>query len=133
MKKLFQKREYHIDFMKQSKWGYLLSAIMVIVSLVSFMTRGLNYGIDFEGGVQIEATSTENIKLKEVRENLGFLKGLTIQSVGTEGKSILILAQPDETLNSNQLLDKIKATLGPTYSYQKVEIIGPAIGNELKK
>ena len=132
MKKLFKKREYNFDFMKQSKFGYMLSAIMLIVSVVSFMTRGLNYGIDFEGGVQIEATSTEIVKMDEVRKNLGFLKGLTIQSVGTEGKSILILAQPDETLNSNQLLEKIKSTLGPTYSYQKVEIIGPTIGKELK-
>ena len=132
MKKLFKKREYSFDFMKQSKLGYLLSAIMLIVSVVSFMTRGLNYGIDFEGGVQIEATSTESIKMDEVRKNLGFLKGLTIQSVGTESKSILILAQPDEALNSNQLLEKIKTTLGSTYTYQKVEIIGPTIGKELK-
>ena len=132
MKKLFKKREYHFDFMKQAKWGYLLSAVMLLASIISFMTQGLNYGIDFEGGVQIEASSTEEIKMDEVRKNLSFLKGLTIQSVGTEGKSILILAQPDETLNSNQLLEKIKSTLGPTYSYQKVEIIGPTIGNELK-
>ncbi len=132
MKKLFKKREYHFDFMKQAKWGYLLSAVMLVASVISFMTQGLNYGIDFEGGVQIEASSTEAIKMDEVRKNLGFLKGLTIQSVGTEGKSILILAQPDEALNSNQLLEKIKSTLGPTYSYQKVEIIGPTIGNELK-
>ena len=132
MKKLFKKREYQFDFMKQSKLGYLFSAVMLIVSVISFMTQGLNYGIDFEGGVQIEATSTENIKMDEVRKNLNFLKGLTIQSVGTEGKSILILAQPDESLNSNQLLEKIKSTLGPTYSYQKVEIIGPTIGKELK-
>ena len=132
MKKFFKKREYHFDFMKQAKWGYLLSALMLLASIISFMTQGLNYGIDFEGGVQIEASSTETIKMDEVRKNLGFLKGLTIQSVGTEGKSILILAQPDETLNSNQLLEKIKSTLGPTFSYQKVEIIGPTIGNELK-
>ena len=132
MKKIFKKCEYHIDFMKQSKIGYALSIAMVLISIVSLMTRGLNYGIDFEGGVQIEASSTEMVKMDEVRKNLNFLKGLTIQSVGTEGKSILILAQPDETLNSNQLLEKIKATLGDTYSYQKVEIIGPSIGNELK-
>ena len=132
MKKLFKKREYNFDFMKQSKWGYTLSVLMLLVSIVSFIVQGLNYGIDFEGGVQIEATSTENIKMDEVRKSLSFLKGLTIQSVGTEGKSILILAQPDETLNSNQLLEKIKTTLGETYSYQKVEIIGPTIGKELK-
>ena len=132
MKKIFKKREYHFDFMRQAKWGYLLSALMLVVSVASLIIQGLNYGIDFEGGVQIEASSTENIKMNEVRKNLGFLKGLTIQTVGLEGKSVLILAQPDENLNSNQLLEKIKSTLGPTYSYQKVEIIGPAIGRELK-
>ena len=132
MKKIFKKREYHFDFMRQAKWGYLLSALMLVVSVASLIIQGINYGIDFEGGVQIEASSTENIKMNEVRKNLGFLKGLTIQTVGLEGKSVLILAQPDENLNSNQLLEKIKSTLGPTYSYQKVEIIGPAIGRELK-
>jgi len=111
---------------------YLLSLVMVVVSVVSLMTRGLNYGIDFEGGIQIEATSTENVKMDEVRKSLGFLKGLTIQSVGTEGKTILIEAQPTETENSNMLLEKIKATLGETFTYNKVEIIGPSIGDELK-
>ena len=132
MKKIIKKREYHFDFMKQAKWGYLLSVLMLFVSIASFIVQGLNYGIDFEGGIQIEASSTESIKMNEVRKNLGFLKGLTIQSVGTESKSILILAQPDESLNSNQLLEKIKSILGSSYSYQKVEIIGPTIGKELK-
>ena len=132
MKKIIKKREYHFDFMKQAKWGYLLSVLMLFVSIASFIVQGLNYGIDFEGGIQIEATSTETIKMDEVRKNLGFLKGLTIQSIGTESKSILILAQPDESLNSNQLLEKIKSILGSSYSYQKVEIIGPTIGKELK-
>ena len=106
--KLFKKREYTFDFIKQSKFAYVLSVVLVTVSLFSLFTRGLNYGIDFEGGIQIEATSTEPIKMEQVRESLGFLKGLTIQSVGLEGKTILIEAQPTETENSNALLEKIK-------------------------
>ncbi len=132
MKKLFSKREYTFDFMKQSKYGYILSVLMLVVSLVSFFTRGLNYGIDFEGGIQIEANSTQEIQLDEVRSKLDFLKGLTIQSVGLEGKTILIEAQPTEEENSNALLEKIKVSLGEDYTYSKVEIIGPSIGDELK-
>lgn len=132
MKNLFKKREYAFDFMKQSKFGYILSVLMIVVSLASFFTRGLNYGIDFEGGIQIEANSTEEIQLDEVREKLDFLKGLTIQSVGVEGKSILIEAQPTAEENSNALLEKIKSALGETFTYSKVEIIGPSIGDELK-
>lgn len=130
--KLFKKREYTFDFIKQSKFAYILSALLIVVSLVSFFTRGMNYGIDFEGGIQIEATSTETVKMDEVRKSLGFLKGLTIQSVGLDGKTILIEAQPTETENSNALLEKIKATLGETFTYDQVEIIGPSIGDELK-
>ena len=121
--KLFKKREYTFDFIKQSKFAYVLSVVLVTVSLFSLFTRGLNYGIDFEGGIQIEATSTEPIKMEQVRESLGFLKGLTIQSVGLEGKTILIEAQPTETENSNALLEKIKMTLGETFTYNNVEII----------
>ncbi len=130
--KLFKRREYHFDFMKQSKFAYLLSITMMIVSVISLFTKGLNYGIDFEGGIQIEATSTESIQMDEVRKSLGFLKGLTIQSVGTEGKTILIEAQPTETENSNVLLEKIKTTLGETFTYNNVQIVGPSIGDELK-
>ncbi len=131
MSKLFKKREYSIDFMGQAKFAYILSAIMLIVSVVSLATRGLNYGIDFMGGVQIEASSENEIQMDVVRQKLSFLKDLSLQSVGTDGKGILIQAQP-EGENSNALLTKIKDALGAGYSYNEVEIVGPAVGAELK-
>lgn len=131
MRKLFKKREYNFNFMKQAKYAYVLSAILVIVSLFSLATKGLNYGIDFVGGVQIEATSETELKMDVLREKLSFLRDLSLQSVGTDGKGVLIQAQPQGE-NANELLTKIKNTLGEGYSYNQVEIIGPAIGEELK-
>lgn len=131
MSKLFRKREYQIDFMGQAKLAYVLSALLLIVSIFSLATRGLNYGIDFVGGVQIEATSETPIQMEVVREKLSFLKDLSLQSVGTEDKGILIQAQP-EGENPNALLTKIKDALGVGYSYNEVEIVGPAVGSELK-
>ena len=55
-----------------------------------------------------------------------------MQSVGPDGKGILIQAQP-EGENSNVLLTKIKDALGEGYSYNEVEIVGPAVGEELKR
>jgi preprotein translocase SecF subunit len=131
MSKLFKKREYNINFMGQAKFAYILSASMLIVAVVSLATRGLNYGIDFVGGVQIEAASENEIQMDVVREKLSFLKDLSLQSVGTDGKGILIQAQP-EGENPNALLTKIKDALGAGYSYNEVEIVGPAVGAELK-
>ncbi len=131
MRKLFKKREYNFNFMKQAKYAYVLSAILVIVSLFSLATKGLNYGIDFVGGVQIEATSETELKMDVLREKLSFLRDLSLQSVGMDGKGVLIQAQPQGE-NANELLTKIKNTLGEGYSYNQVEIIGPAIGEELK-
>ena len=133
MKKLFKKREFNFDFLKMDKIFYTLSVLMVLISVISFFVRGMNYGIDFEGGVQIEASSSEQIKLDTVRQQLHFLRGLTVQSTGEDGQHVIIQAQPDPEQNSAQLLTKIKNALGSTYTYQSVEIIGPSIGNELKE
>lgn len=131
MSKLFRKREYTIDFIGQAKLAYLLSALMILISIFSLTTKGLNYGIDFVGGVQIEASSENPIKMDEVRQKLSFLKDLSLQSVGMDEKGILIQAQP-EGENPNALLTKIKDALGVGYSYNEVEIVGPAVGAELK-
>lgn len=133
MVKLFKKREFKIDFMRQRMVGYILSAIMLIVSVVSLCTQGLNYGIDFEGGLLVEATSTEVVALDKVRSELSFLRDLSIQTAGAEGKTILIQAKPEANDNPNALVEKIKETLGSGYTYGQVEMVGPTIGKELKE
>lgn len=131
--KIFQKKERHIDFMKQRVFGFTLSAILLIVSVVSFATRGLNYGIDFEGGILLEATSDQAIDLATVRKDLSFLHSSTIQTAGVEGKTILIQAQVKEGENATQTVNRVKETLGTGYTYSQVEVVGPTIGKELKE
>ena len=133
MLSIFQKRELDIDFIGRRKWGFFLSVVLLIVSVFSLCTKGLNYGIDFEGGLLIEATSEQVVDLKQVRDNLSFLRDLSIQTAGAEGKTILIQAKPEANENSNQLVTKIKETLGAGYQYGQVEMIGPTIGKELKE
>ena len=133
MLSIFQKRELDIDFIGRRKWGFFLSVVLLIVSVFSLCTKGLNYGIDFEGGLLIEATSEQVVDLKQVRDNLSFPRDLSIQTAGAEGKTILIQAKPEANENSNQLVTKIKETLGAGYQYGQVEMIGPTIGKELKE
>ena len=133
MLNIFQKRELNIEFIGKRKWGFLLSVVLLAISIFSLCTKGLNYGIDFEGGLLIEATSEQVVDLKQVRDKLSFLRDLSIQTAGAEGKTILIQAKPEANGNSNQLVTKIKETLGAGYQYGQVEMIGPTIGKELKE
>lgn len=132
MSKLFKKRELKIDFMRQRMFGYVLSAVLLVVSVFSLSTRGLNYGIDFEGGILIEASADRVIDLEDTRAKLSFLRDLSIQTAGTEGTTILIQAQPEADENPNKLVEKIKTTLGSGFQYSQVEVVGPTVGDELK-
>ena len=136
---LFKKRERHIDFMKQRVFGFVLSAILIIASITSFCVQGLNYGIDFEGGILVEASTAQKIDLGEVRSKLGFLHSPTVQTaqqVGDDGvgqHTILIQAQLKDGEKAAPIVDKIKDVLGSGYTYGQVEVVGPTIGKELKK
>ncbi|MBR6412500.1 MAG: protein translocase subunit SecF [Alphaproteobacteria bacterium] len=133
MLNIFQKRELDINFIGKRGLGFFLSVVLLAVSIFSLCTKGLNYGIDFEGGLLIEATSEQVVDIKKVRDSLSFLRDLSIQTAGTEGKTILIQAKPEANQNTSQLVTKIKEILGAGYQYGQVEMIGPTIGKELKE
>jgi preprotein translocase SecF subunit len=119
--------------MKVRRIAYILTAVMFIVSVAAFFTKGLNYGIDFEGGILAEISSKQEIDLQKIRSDLSFLKDLSIQSAGHEGKTILVQAQPEAGESATAVMEKIKTTLGADYSYDNVEVIGATLGKELKQ
>ena len=136
MKKLFRKRNFNFNFLGMRKIGYSIAAILLTISVWSFFTKGLNYGVDFEGGVLIEVSSESAIDMNQIRSDLSFLKELSIQSIGMgdEIKSILIQTQAEDAgLTGPQLVEKIKSVLGSGYTYDRIETIGPRIGQELKE
>ena len=120
MLNIFQKRELDINFIGKRGLGFFLSVVLLAVSIFSLCTKGLNYGIDFEGGLLIEATSEQVVDIKKVRDSLSFLRDLSIQTAGTEGKTILIQAKPEANQNTSQLVTKIKEILGAGYQYGQV-------------
>jgi preprotein translocase subunit SecF len=94
----FFKIESHIDFLKPRKIAYAISATLIVVSLVSLATRGLNFGIEFRGGVVIEAGFPESIDLPPIRsaleeagidrtvvQHFGSSREITVQLLAEEG------------------------------------------------
>ena len=133
LKKLFRKRDYHFDFIKIRKIGFSIALALVITSIASFCVKGLNYGIDFQGGILVEVSSEKAVEISSVRDKLSHLKDLSIQSAGLDGQLLLIQAQPKKGETGTEVVNQIKSVLGSDYKYERVEVIGPTIGEELKK
>ena len=85
------RRTPKIDFMVWHKFGFALSLLLTLSSIVLFLTVGLNYGIDFVGGTLIEVRSTTGpANLGEMRQKLDALHlgEASLQGFGPPTKSI---------------------------------------------
>ena len=130
-------KDTNIDFLKYRKLGYALSITMCIVAILSMTLKGFNYGIDFSGGILIEVKSEQPINMEDMRKKLSAvdLDDLNLQSIGETGDEMMIRAQAKGLDEKAQMaaVNKIKESLGKGYEYRKVELVGPQVGDELKK
>jgi preprotein translocase subunit SecF len=132
----FFKSQTNFPFMATRKVWYTLSAVLMIGSIVSFATRGLNLGIDFTGGVSANATFTQTANVETVRAKLagaGF-KEPQVQNFGSS-RDITIRLPPDPTQNAKTIRDKIESLLqsiDPGAQVRQLDVVGPQVGNELK-
>src|ERR1044072_7157733 len=110
------------DFMRFHKPAFILSVIMVIGSLVLIFTKGLNYGIDFAGGVLMEVQSKQE-QVVDLSKMRGTLDGLnvgevTLQTFGAPTTVLIRIPQQAGGEKATQeAVAKIKTTLGDTWDY----------------
>ena len=126
-----------IDFMKARKLTYALSALLMLLSIFSMAFKGFNYGIDFSGGILIELKSPEKIDVEKVRDLLSHLalKDVNLQTIGEVGDELVIRTQAEGMNEKEQMneVNKIKSALGSQFEFRKIELVGPQVGDELKK
>ena len=122
------------EFLNKMNFASGLSVLLVIGSIGLFFIQGLNLGIDFRGGILIEAQSSQKVDLAEVRGSLGSLGlgDMSIQSFGTE-RDILVRVQRQEGDEKAQIvaINAITAVLGSDFEIRRTEFVGPTIGAEL--
>ena len=123
-----------IHFLKFIPAAAVTSITAVVASIVLFFLVGLNLGIDFRGGILIEAQSETTADIAGVRsdlESLG-LGDISIQSFGTD-RDVLIRVQKQEGDERAQLLaiQQITTALGGAYEIRRTEFVGPTVGAEL--
>jgi preprotein translocase subunit SecF len=134
----FFKHNTTIDFMAQRKWAAILSVILFTLSLVSLAYYGLNWGLDFTGGTQIQLSYPEAADVGLVHDNLekaGFPEAVAI-SFGTS-KDVLVSLVPKEKnaammtdAERTQMVSQVLAAL-PGAKMNQIDYIGPTVGEEM--
>jgi len=113
----------------------VLSILAIVISIAALSTRGLNFGIDFTGGVLLEVGYLEAADLPQIRQSLA-LEGFgeaQVQNFGT-ARDVMIRLLPREGMDSSQLGEEILQVLrasGVDVSLRRVEFVGPQVGEEL--
>lgn len=132
----FLPHDTKIDFVRQRYWAFAVTLLLFVVTLVSLATRGLDYGIDFKGGIVIEARETDQpaVDAAAVREKLAPLNlgDLEIQQFGAPD-TVMIRIQRQEGGDEvqNQVASNVRATLGEGFEIRRTEVVGPRVGAEL--
>ncbi len=123
------------DFMGKRKLAFVLSVALLLVSIGSLITRQLEFGIDFTGGVLIEVGYPDVAELDDIRTALATAgyPDATVQNFGT-ASDVLIRLAPDEQKSSAEISEEVLKTLrasGVGVEMRRVEFVGPQVGEEL--
>lgn len=128
----FFKQNTQINFMGARKVTALISVIFIIGTIITLLVNGLNWGLDFTGGTQIEVNFPEPVDLVQVRSALtdaGFTQSQAI-SYGTS-RDILISIAPQNGVDQSDLVNQIVPLLPPSPEVLRVDYVGPQVGQEL--
>ncbi|MEQ1723054.1 MAG: protein translocase subunit SecF [Pseudobdellovibrio sp.] len=134
------------DFVKNIGLFGGISAILIIGSIIYLAIRGINYGIDFKGGTEIQVKFNQTVTIDEVRATIEGLKlGETgVQGFG-EGNEYIIRFVGEKGANDKETNEKLQASIAGIKDnlttkfadkgaeIRRVDSVGPQVGSELKR
>ena len=131
------KHTTHIDFLgtARRKMALSVSLIVIVVSLASIATRGLEFGIDFTGGILLEVGYPEAANLESIRNHLeeaGY-DDAQVQRFGAD-TDVLVRLPPQDGTNPDELRNDLRRTIAEGTTgvvLRRVEFVSPQVGKEL--
>ncbi|HEX5933936.1 MAG TPA: protein translocase subunit SecD [Pseudorhizobium sp.] len=126
-----------INFMKARFFGIGVSLVLSAASIVLFFTPGLNYGVDFRGGIQMEVATEGEADLAAFRSHLGELGmgEVALQEFGSPNHLLVrVERQPGGEEAQTAAVEKLRAEvvqIDPTAKVQRTEVVGPKVSGEL--
>lgn len=130
----------NVNYVGMFKIAGIFSLVLVVATLVGFFSKGLNYGVDFRGGIEVQVKFNEKVQLSELREyfNQKQLPVSQLQTIGDESQNeFLLKLDSDDKKDLNAISNQVQAVLGEKYGADKFEIlkndiVGPKAGAELR-
>ena len=124
-----------LKLMEKRRIAAVLSAVLIVISIGSLFSRGLDLGIDFTGGTLVEVGFSEAVELDSVREAVAdsAFGDATVQYFGS-AKDILIRVAPKEGKNSATIsteLMQLLRNVNADAELRRQEFVGPQVGEEL--
>lgn len=127
----FFSHQTNIPFMRIRNKTFLLSALVMLLSIFMIIRNGLSMGLEFTGGIQMEVSFKDTVNLTPVRDLLSNVSSnISIQSIGGSRDLLIRLPSTDD----KGLQSTVEASLLKSYPQARithVEYIGPQIGQEL--
>jgi preprotein translocase subunit SecF len=123
-----------IPFMRLSRFGFFVSGLLCLASLLLFLLVGLNVGVDFKGGSDITIRTEQPANLDQLRSTLDGLGLGTIelQEFGSPNDVLIRVGTQDGGDVAQQAaVEKIKSSLGSGIEYRSVDVVGPKVSGEL--
>ena len=131
----FFHKKTNFPFMATRKVWYTLSAVFMLVSFASFFTRGLNFAIDFTGGISVEATFPTDASIEKIRtavEGAGYHEP-QVQSFGsTRDITIRVQATGETAEVLRPKCQSILASVDSKVQISDLAVVGPQVGDELR-
>ncbi len=130
--------ESKIDFISKRWIAFIFSTVLTILTVVLLFTKGLNLGIDFTGGILIEAKFEQAADLGKMRDILKHdeLGDISLQTFGNDNTILIRVGKSsDDAQERIVVVNKIKTSLAENFTggieYRKVDYVGPKVGDEL--
>lgn len=130
--------EFNYRFMDKSrrKLWTTISIILTLISIGSFLTKGMVLGIDFTGGTLLEVQYTQTADLNKIRDTLqnGGYKDAMVQYFGTTHDVLIRLGVREEKnsqMISNEIMKLLSSDQSNSVSMRRVEFVGPQVGKDL--
>ena len=127
-----------IDFVGLRRFAYGFSCLLILAGIVSLIVKGPRLGIDFAGGTLIQIKAAQTVAIDAVKKGLEQVKleGTAVQQIGaaSDNEYLIRAKTPADTGKgfTEQLQTSLTAAAGAKVDVQRVEMVGPQIGKDLR-